>query len=93
MMKHNEYFDGKVQSLGLEMAEGRATVGVMEAGTYRFSTGAEETMTIVAGVLRVTFPDGTRGKFADGDRFVVPPKSSFEVTVDGYVAYLCRYAE
>ncbi len=29
MFKSNQYFDGKVVSIGLESVEGRATVGVM----------------------------------------------------------------
>ncbi len=32
-VKHNSYFDGKVQSLALSEPEGSATVGVLEKGT------------------------------------------------------------
>lgn len=55
-MKHNVYFDGKVQSLGLDEREGCATVGVIEPGTYSFSTSSEERMTMVAGSMRVRLP-------------------------------------
>ena len=41
-MKHNIYFDGKVQSLGLTTEEGNATVGVISQGTFTFSTSSEE---------------------------------------------------
>lgn len=44
MIKHNTYFDGKVQSLGINTAEGYATLGVMEPGAYTFSTSSEEHM-------------------------------------------------
>ena len=43
-MKHNVYFGGTVQSIGFDHAGGSATVGVMEAGEYEFSTGAKERM-------------------------------------------------
>ena len=35
MLKHNTYFDGKVQSVGFERNGARATVGVIDAGTFR----------------------------------------------------------
>ncbi len=34
MFKTNQYFEGKVVSIGLDSAEGNATVGVMAAGEY-----------------------------------------------------------
>lgn len=36
-MKHNIYFDGKVQSLSLNTLEGYATIGVITPGKYTFS--------------------------------------------------------
>jgi uncharacterized protein YaiE (UPF0345 family) len=38
MIKHSTYFDGKVQSLGINTEQGYATVGVIEPGKYTFST-------------------------------------------------------
>ena len=38
MLKTNEYFGGKVMSIGFDSSEGKATVGVMEAGDYEFGT-------------------------------------------------------
>ena len=55
-MKHNSYFDGKVQSLGLNTTEGYATVGVIEPGQYNFKTDAEERVQIVAGRLKAKLP-------------------------------------
>ncbi len=48
-MKHNTYFEGKVQSLGVKTPDGYATVGVMEPGQYTFKTDCEEHMIIIAG--------------------------------------------
>ena len=36
MLKVNEYFDGKVKSIGFANAGGNATVGVMAPGEYQF---------------------------------------------------------
>ncbi len=90
-MKHNEYFDGKVQSLGFEDAAGAATVGVMEAGEYVFGTSAKERMTVVAGVLWYRVPGRAWMSASPGETFDVPAGVSFEVKTDGAAAYLCRY--
>jgi len=90
-MKHNVYFDGKAQSLGLNEREGYATVGVIEPGTYSFSTSSEENMTMVAGSMRVKLPGAEWKAYAAGDSFVVPPNVSFDIEVGADVAYLCRY--
>ena len=39
-MKHNSYFEGKVQSLALREHDGPATIGVIEPGSYSFSTSS-----------------------------------------------------
>ncbi len=52
-MKHNLYFEGKVQSLEINTPEGYATVGVIEPGKYTFSTDSEEHLFIVAGSMKV----------------------------------------
>jgi hypothetical protein len=90
-MKHSVYFDGKVQSLGLNEPEGYATLGVIESGTYTFSTSSEERMTIVAGSLRVKLPGAGWKSHSPGETFVVPPGQSFDIAADADVAYLCRY--
>ncbi len=90
-MKHSVYFDGKVQSLGLNEHEGFATLGVMEGGSYTFSTSSEERMTIVAGILRARLAGEEWKSHPAGQTFVVPKGQSFEVQSDGDVAYLCRY--
>ena len=90
-MKHNSYFDGKVQSLGLNTPEGRATAGVIEPGRYTFKTDSEERMQIVAGTLKVKLPDAAWRTFATGRFFVVPAQASFDVEAATDVAYLCHY--
>jgi hypothetical protein len=90
-MKHSAYFDGKVQSLGINTAKGYATVGVMESGKYTFSTAKEETMIITEGTLKAKLPGKEWAVFNNGARFIVAPNSSFDVEAAGEVAYICYY--
>ena len=78
-MKHNSYFDGKVQSLAVSTPDGPATVGVIEPGKYSFGTDCEEHMHIVAGTLKAKLPNGDWKSYGKGQFFVVPPKVKFEV--------------
>lgn len=90
-MKHNSYFDGKVQSLAVNTANGYATVGVIEPGEYTFSTDSEETMSIVAGSLKVRQPGEDWKQIDKGATFVVPAGRSFDVQAVADVAYICYY--
>lgn len=92
MIKHNAYFDGKVQSLALEGHEKPATVGVMAAGEYEFGTEAAEVMKVVAGELIVKLPNEDDWKsFTSGTEFNVPGNSKFQLKVPVDTAYLCIY--
>lgn len=90
-MKHNSYYEGKVQSLGVNTPKGYATVGVIEPGKYSFSTTQEEQMTVVAGSLKVKLPGKDWIEFGEGRFFLVPPKTSFEVEAKTDTAYICYY--
>ncbi len=92
MLKNNEYFDGKVKSIGFENAEGVATVGVMEAGEYEFGTSTDEYMTVTSGSMNVLLPDADDWKtFNKGDEFFVAKNKSFKVKSVAPAAYLCIY--
>ena len=91
-ISHNSYFDGGVQSLGFERDGQRATVGVIEPGTYRFDTAAPERVTVTSGELEVLLPDTTEWQtFPQGSVFDVPGASAFEVRATTPAAYLCDY--
>jgi uncharacterized protein YaiE (UPF0345 family) len=90
-MKHNSYFEGKVQSLAVSTPDGPATVGVIEPGKYSFGTDCEEHMHIVSGTLKAKLPNGDWKSYGKGQFFVVPPKVKFEVEAVADVAYLCFY--
>ncbi len=91
LMKHNVYFDGKVQSLSLDTADGRATVGVMMPGRYTFSTSTQERMVITSGMLAVMLPGENRKEIRAGQEFVVRADVSFDVEASRDVSYICYY--
>jgi uncharacterized protein YaiE (UPF0345 family) len=91
-LKHNQYFDGAVQSIGFERHGARATVGVMQPGEYRFETAAAERMTVISGALRARGADGAWTVYPRGTSFEVAANSAFDVAaVDGPAAYLCEF--
>ena len=57
MLKNNEYFDGKVKSIGFQSETLPASVGVMAIGEYQFDTSQFETMTVISGELIVKLPN------------------------------------
>jgi uncharacterized protein YaiE (UPF0345 family) len=92
MLKHNGYFEGKVQSVGFERNGRRATVGVVDVGEFHFGTEAPERMTVVSGELLARLP-GEAGwrAFPAGTSFEVPAKSGFDVKASAPAAYLCEF--
>jgi len=92
MLKVNEYFDGKVKSIGMDCAEGNATVGVIVAGEYEFGTSTMEVMTVISGKLGVKQQGETEWKtYKKFESFVVPKDSKFKVKADEDTPYLCLY--
>ena len=92
MFKTNQYFDGKVVSIGLESAEGTATVGVMAAGEYEFGTATIEIMTIISGTLSILQPGETEWKtFNKFESFEVAKDVKFRVKCTEDTPYLCLY--
>jgi purine/pyrimidine-nucleoside phosphorylase len=91
-MKHSVYFDGQVQSLGVNAGGTRKTVGVIAPGTFEFGTGAAERMHVIAGTLFAKLPgDDAFRPYLAGTKFDVPANSSFQVNATADVAYLCEY--
>lgn len=91
VVSHNVYFDGKVQSLGLETDKGKATVGVMKKGTYVFNTSSPEVMEVITGNMRSKVSGGEWLQYKKGDSFGVGANTSFEVVCETEVAYICYY--
>jgi len=91
VVSHNVYFEGKVQSLGLETEKGKATVGVMKKGNYTFSTASAEVMVVVSGELYAKLDDSGFKAYKAQEQFDVAADTSFEVKCEADVAYLCYY--
>ena len=72
MFNVNEYFDGKVKSIGFENIKGAATIGVMAAGEYEFGTSTIEHMTVTSAKMTVLLPGETVWKtFNKYETFIV----------------------
>jgi uncharacterized protein YaiE (UPF0345 family) len=92
MLKHNTYFEGKVQSVGFERLGRKMTAGVIAPGEFHFGTDAPERMTVVSGELEVK-KDGTTDwrVYPAGTFFEIPGKSGFDVRATEPAAYLCEF--
>ena len=92
--KANVYFDGKVVSHAIELADGeKKTLGIIYPGDYAFNTDHAEVMQITDGSCKVKLKDESDWKtYSEGEAFEVPAKSSFEIAVESGVAqYICSY--
>lgn len=92
--KANIYFDGKVVSHSLLLADGRKkSLGLIYPGQFTFNTEAPEKMEIIAGTCRVRI--GGQGDwigFSAGTWFDVPGQSSFDIEVtEGITEYVCSF--
>ncbi|EEP94332.1 hypothetical protein yaldo0001_37000 [Yersinia aldovae ATCC 35236] len=72
MLKFNEYFTGKVKSIGFNSDSiGPVSVGVMEKGEYNFSTAKPEEMTVITGSLKALIPGSPDWQiFTPGENFM-----------------------
>lgn len=91
MIKHNVYFEGKVQSLGLNTENGFATIGVITPGKYTFSTASEEKMVITSGHLGVKLPGEEWKMVRAYEEFIIKENSSFDVEATSDISYICFY--
>ena len=92
--KANVYFDGKVVSHTIVLPDGeKKTLGLIQTGTYHFSTGLPELMEITAGECTVTLDGESDSESYDiGSSFDVPGNSGFTITVEkGLCEYICSF--
>lgn len=89
-LKHNSYFEGRVQSVGFTRNGRKATVGVIAPGEYHFNTDAPERMTVTSGELCARL-GAEWVRYAAGTAFEVPGKSGFDVKATDPAAYLCEF--
>ena len=91
MIKVNEYFEGRVKSLGFESGGRPHTAGVVSPGTYRFSTDKEERITMALGRLSFRLPGQDWQELSPGGSLTIPPGIEFEVEAQDTAAYVCAY--
>ncbi|PLW99217.1 MAG: hypothetical protein C0591_03170 [Marinilabiliales bacterium] len=92
MFKVNEYFEGKVTSLGFNNKEGAVTIGVMAAGEYEFGTSTVEYLTVTSGKMSVLLPGETNWKtYRESETFKVEKDQKFKVKVEESTSYKCLY--
>ena len=92
--KANVYFDGKVVSHTIRLADGsKKTLGLIYPGSFHFSTGAPERMQIIAGSCRARLDGENEWKtYGEGTEFGVPGNSGFDIAVESGVAeYVCSF--
>ncbi|MEY4923436.1 MAG: hypothetical protein RLY17_2153 [Pseudomonadota bacterium] len=93
MLKFNEYFTGKVKSIGFGSDSiGPASIEVMEKGEYTFSTAKAEEITVITGSLKVLIPGSAGWEiFRPGETFYIPAEREFNLLVVETSSYLCKY--
>lgn len=92
MFAVNEYYDGKVKSIGFETTEGKATIGVMAAGEYEFGTSTIEHMTVTSGAMEVLLPGANEWKvYKPFETFIVGCGEKFKVKLKVDSSYRCLY--
>jgi purine/pyrimidine-nucleoside phosphorylase len=91
MIKTNEYFGGKVKSLGFERDGVPFTVGVVLPGAYTFDTQKEEHLTITVGTLDIQPPGKDWQTAPAGTTIVIAAGSKFQLKAEKPVSYVCQY--
>lgn len=91
--KANVYFDGKVTSRTVLLADGtKKTLGIMLPGDYEFGTDQKEIMEILAGDLKVLLPGETEWLHIRGEgEFTVPANAKFKLQIAAVTDYCCSY--
>jgi uncharacterized protein YaiE (UPF0345 family) len=94
--KANVYFDGKVVSHSILLADGsKKTLGLIYPGDYHFGTQKAERMEIVSGYCTVNIDGASDYQVClAGGAFDVPANSGFRILVtEGICEYICSFIE
>ena len=93
--KANVYFDGGVTSRTINFANGeKKTLGIIQPGEYSFDTDKKEIMDILAGECDVQLAgEDLWQRYAAGDTFEIPAKSSFKIKALSLTDYCCSFVD
>jgi uncharacterized protein YaiE (UPF0345 family) len=91
MINVNEYFDGKIKSLGFELDSIQYTAGVFSPSAYSLGTEKEEHVTVTVGGFEIRLPDSDWTTVKAGETIIIPPNTTFDLKVTKTASYLCMY--
>jgi uncharacterized protein YaiE (UPF0345 family) len=90
--KANIYYDGKVTSRTVELADGSIqSLGIMLPGEYTFGTNEAEIMEIMSGELDIKLPNEEWKTLSTPETFNVGANSSFDLKIKTVTDYCCSY--
>ena len=90
--KANIYYDGKVTSRTVELADGSVqSLGIMMPGEYTFGTNEAEIMEMMSGELDIKLPNEEWKTLSTPETFNVPANSSFDLKIKTVSDYCCSY--
>ncbi|UCX03274.1 pyrimidine/purine nucleoside phosphorylase [Shewanella glacialimarina] len=92
-LKANVYFDGKVISRTVFLADGsRQTLGVVLPGEYTFSTSQGEIMQVTSGNFEVLLPGTTEWiNYSADTQFELAAGVNFSIKTSDIAEYCCSY--
>ena len=85
-MKHNIYENGNFQNIEFTDNNSNKSIGVIEPGTYSFTTEHEETVQCLTGLLTI---NGI--KCAPGQKITTGKNEKFTISAEETSSYLCLY--
>ena len=91
MINVNEYFEGRIKSLGFELKGTPYTAGVVLPGEYTIDTEKEEHITATMGEFEIRPPGSDWKILGIGDTIIIPSNTSFELKLKEPAAYICMY--
>ena len=91
MINVNEYFDGRIKSLGFELEGTQYTTGVMLPGNYSIDTEKEEHITMTLGRFEIRLPGLDWKTIKIGDTIVIPANATFDLKITKPASYVCMY--
>jgi uncharacterized protein YaiE (UPF0345 family) len=91
MINANEYFDGRIKSLGFELKGIPYTTGVILPGEYAIDTEKEEHITVTLGGFEIRPPGSDWKTVKIGDTVVIPANATFDLKISETASYICMY--
>ncbi len=91
LIKHNKYYDDKVQSLAFKSENGYGTVGVIKPGQYQFDTQEQEKIYIISGLAEVKIPGEEVIELREGQSVEIEANMTYNISAKSDVVFVCFY--